>query len=81
MRTEKETADLSATLRSGRDDNSSWERNLAFPNKLVIPTGAYPDFLPRCTRQDHVCAFRRKGKAHEAPHPNAARFHGKYGVA
>jgi hypothetical protein len=24
---------------------------------FVIPTGAYPDFLPRCTGQGRVCAF------------------------
>jgi hypothetical protein len=28
---------------------------LLFP--LVIPTEAYPDFLPRSTRQGRVCAF------------------------
>jgi hypothetical protein len=29
---------------------------------LVIPTGANPDFLPRCARQGRVCAFlSRKG--------------------
>jgi hypothetical protein len=22
---------------------------LSVPNRIVIPTGAYPDFLPRCT--------------------------------
>jgi hypothetical protein len=27
--------------------------NLTF----VIPTGAYPDFLLRCRRQDRVCGF------------------------
>jgi hypothetical protein len=37
---EGRTADPSATLRSGRDDNSSWKLYLAFPNKIVIPTGA-----------------------------------------
>jgi hypothetical protein len=26
-------------------------------NRIVIPTGAYPDFLPRCIRQDRVCAL------------------------
>src|ERR1700678_4425519 len=36
----RRTADPSTTLRSGRDDNSSWKRHLAFPNKIVIPTGA-----------------------------------------
>jgi hypothetical protein len=24
---------------------------------FVIPTGAYPDFLPRSTEQVHVCGF------------------------
>jgi hypothetical protein len=24
---------------------------------LVIPTGAYPDFLSRCSTQSHLCAF------------------------
>jgi hypothetical protein len=47
MRTEKETADLSTTLRSGRDDNSVWKRYLVFPGSIVISPGAYPDFLPR----------------------------------
>jgi hypothetical protein len=28
------------SLRCGRDDNSSWKLYLAFPNKIVIPTGA-----------------------------------------
>ena len=27
-------------------------------NKLVISTGACPDFLPRCTRNDRVCGFQ-----------------------
>src|ERR1700679_368098 len=44
-------------VRSGRDDNSSWKPYLAFPNKIVIPTGAYPDFLPHGTRQGRVCAL------------------------
>ncbi len=36
--------------------------SIAFP--FVIPTGAYPDFLPRCTRRRNVCAFPQR-KAHE----------------
>jgi hypothetical protein len=36
----RRTADLSTPLRSGRDDNSSWEMNIAFPRKIVISTGA-----------------------------------------
>ena len=35
---EGRTADPSASLRSGRDDNSSWELYSAFPNKIVIPS-------------------------------------------
>jgi hypothetical protein len=27
-------------VRSGQDDNPSWKLYLAFPNKIVIPTGA-----------------------------------------
>src|ERR1700679_59596 len=56
-KSEGRTADPSATLRSGRDDNSSWKLYLAFPDKIVIPTGAYPDFLPHGTRQGRVCAL------------------------
>jgi hypothetical protein len=33
-------ADLSTTLRSGRDDNSFWKRDLVFPSNIVISTGA-----------------------------------------
>ncbi len=39
-KSEGRTADPSTTLRSGRDDNSPWKHDLAFPNKIVIPTGA-----------------------------------------
>jgi hypothetical protein len=53
-----------------RDDNSvgvltairltTFEAYLC--NRIVIPTGAYPDFLPSCTGQIRVCAFLlRKG--------------------
>ncbi len=34
------------------------------PNRIVIPTEAYPDFLPRCTGQDRVCALPQR-RAHE----------------
>ena len=27
-------------------------------NKIVISTGAYPDFLPHCTGNDRVCGFQ-----------------------
>jgi hypothetical protein len=44
----KRTADLSTTLRSGRDDNSvaakivffSWESGILSSNRIVISTGA-----------------------------------------
>jgi hypothetical protein len=39
-KSEGRTTDPSTTLRSGRDDNSSWKVYLAFPNKIVIPIGA-----------------------------------------
>src|ERR1700730_10776853 len=45
---------LQATLssqRKGEIDNSVWERELSFPSYIVISTGAYPNFLPRCPRQ------------------------------
>jgi hypothetical protein len=38
------------------------------PSPFVIPTGAYPDFLPRCAGRGRVCAFC-KGKAHEVYQP------------
>jgi hypothetical protein len=31
--------------------------DIPIPNRVVIPTGAYPDFLPRSIGQDRVCAF------------------------
>jgi hypothetical protein len=37
---EGRTADPSAPLRSGRDDNSSWKLYLESLNKIVIPQGA-----------------------------------------
>jgi hypothetical protein len=30
---------------------------LSVPNRIVIPTEAHPDFLPRSTGQSRVCAF------------------------
>jgi hypothetical protein len=51
------TADLSTAQRSGRDDNSVWERYTSFPSYIVISTGAYPDFLPRSTGRDRVGGF------------------------
>jgi hypothetical protein len=30
-----------------------------YSNRIVISTGAYPDFLPRCTGNDRVCAFQQ----------------------
>ena len=56
MRTGRETAGPSTTLRSGRDDNSAVPARASvrstWPcNRIVIPTGAYPDFLLRGTPQ------------------------------
>jgi hypothetical protein len=34
------------------------EKDEASPNKIVISTGAYPDFLPRSPGHGHVCGFR-----------------------
>jgi hypothetical protein len=53
----KEPADLSTTLRSGRDDNSvaatisyfSWKRGISPTNKFVISTGAQ--------RSGEICGF------------------------
>jgi hypothetical protein len=65
----KETADLSSTLRSGRDDKFIAARISYFSgtrnsilNRILISTEAYQDFLPRSPGQDRVCAFlQRKG--------------------
>jgi hypothetical protein len=45
---------------SGRDDSSIAERIISRSsfcghNRIVIPTGAYPDFLLRAASDDHVC--------------------------
>jgi hypothetical protein len=45
----KETADLSTTLRSGRDDNFVWQLGLAVQRRLVISTGA--------KRSGEICGF------------------------
>jgi hypothetical protein len=47
---DNETADLSTTLRSGRDDNSSLKRYFLFPNRIVIPTGGVMGVRP--TQED-----------------------------
>jgi hypothetical protein len=39
------------------DDPSYCRKRCECPRQIVIPTGAYPDFLPRRTRQGRVCAF------------------------
>jgi hypothetical protein len=31
-------------------------KELSIYNKFVIPTGAYPDFLPRCAGENRECA-------------------------
>src|ERR1700761_7227655 len=58
------TADLSTTLRSGRYDKLVVGVAAGTTHKLVISTGANPDFLPRCTRQCHACTFPQR-KVHE----------------
>jgi hypothetical protein len=36
----------------------SWKRGILYSNKIVISTGAYPDFLPRSAGHGRVCGFR-----------------------
>jgi hypothetical protein len=36
----------------------SAERVILSSNRIVISTGADPDFLPRCTGNDRVCGFQ-----------------------
>jgi hypothetical protein len=62
VRAGRETAGPSTTLRSGRDDNSAVPARVSvrstWPcNRIVIPTGAYPDFLPRSAGHGRVCGF------------------------
>jgi hypothetical protein len=42
----------------------SWKHGISSRQRIVISTGAYPDFLPRCTGNDRVCGFQY-GKPHE----------------
>src|ERR1700723_2195622 len=44
-------------------------RRTEFSKQVVIPTGAYPDFLPRCTGQGRVCALPRSGWICVSIHP------------
>jgi hypothetical protein len=80
-------------------ESSGWTRgNHALSNHcpiLVIPTGAYPDFLPRHSRNDNVCGFLSRKAARSLPAPLTSRgnlgeqsggtcgfllgFHGKLG--
>jgi hypothetical protein len=46
------TADLSTTLRSGRDDKFAWERKASLPKRIVISTGAQ--------RSGEICGFKRR---------------------
>jgi hypothetical protein len=53
------TAGPSTTLRSGRDDKFVLKSMISHDNcpscnKIVIPTGAHPDFLPRCTGENRL---------------------------
>jgi len=50
-------------VRSGRDDNSSWKLYLAFPNKIVIPSGAEGSAV-------RLSAFPIPGGSH----PNSVRL-------
>jgi hypothetical protein len=49
-----------------------------WPNKFVIPTEAHPDFLPRCTGHNRVCAFVKENRT---KFNNATNLHRKSGVA
>ena len=62
---EQGTAGPSTTLRSGRDDKFVRKQGCLFSNRIVIPTGADPDFLHRGTTSSHVCGFPYR-KPHEA---------------
>jgi hypothetical protein len=65
VRTRRETAGPSTALGSDRDDKfvgrkclKSGHRNgCRWSHRIVIPTGAYPDFLLRGSRQGRVWAF------------------------
>ena len=49
------------------------------PALLVIPTGANPNFLLRCTEQGRVCAFLLKER--RMMFDNATNLYRKFGVA
>jgi hypothetical protein len=50
-----------------------------FPcDRIVIPTGAYPDFLLRSTGQGPCAPFRKEGRM---KFDNATKIHRKSGVA
>src|ERR1700733_8152768 len=62
------TVGPSTTLRSGRDDNSVAGASISrgsscVHNRIVIPTGADPDFLLRRASNDHEC-----GSPQREPH-------------
>jgi hypothetical protein len=54
----------------------SWKHGISSRHRIVISTGAYPDFLSRCAGQDRVCAFLLR-KAHDVcqrhQHPQEIR--------
>jgi hypothetical protein len=56
-----------------------WERGIRCSNRIVISTGAYPDFLPRSTGQSSGCAFLFKERRMSSA--NATNVHRKSGVA
>src|SRR6202021_828120 len=77
VRTGRETAGPSTALRSGRDDNSVGPLTAIrltalgpFPcNRIVIPTGAYPDFLLRGTHQRPRVRLSVRKAAWSSPTP------------
>jgi hypothetical protein len=54
------------------------EKGLLRSHRLVISTGAYPDFLPRGAGPGHVCAFVKESRMKIA---NATQLNRKSGVA
>jgi hypothetical protein len=51
-------------IRSEAEGSLAFTTKVRGKNKFVIPTGAYPDFLPHSTGNGRVCVFPQR-KAHE----------------
>jgi hypothetical protein len=68
----KETAGPSTTLPPVGMTISLWRKSFSVKseprNKIVIPTGAYPDFLLRAASDEHVC-----GSPQREPHADHQR--------